>query len=235
MPSLAGAEVCVVGGSSGIGLALAHAAHAAGAVVVVASRKPERVRAELPEARLVTLDVTDGAAVEAAFATLGPLDHLVCTAADGFPRGILESSVEEATALMDTKFWGQYRCARAAAPLIRPGGSITLTSGIRSRRPLPGSAAFTATNMAVEGLTRALALELAPTRVNAVAPGTVDTPVFGGMPEEKRRRMFDALAERLPAGRIGSPDDIAAAYMSVMLNGFTTGSVVDVDGGALLV
>jgi NAD(P)-dependent dehydrogenase (short-subunit alcohol dehydrogenase family) len=231
---LAGTRVVVIGGTSGIGLAVAQAALAAGAAVTVASRNVGRMADELPQATALSLDVTDGPAVEQAFASVGELDHLVCTAASGFPPGLLRAPEEDVRALIESKFWGQYRCARAAAPRIRPGGSITFTSGIRSRRPVNGTGAFAVANSAVEGMARALAVEIAPVRVNAISPGAVDTPLFAAMPADVRERRFAQMAAQTTVGRIGTAEDIAAVVLMLMRNGFTTGTVIDVDGGAML-
>jgi NAD(P)-dependent dehydrogenase (short-subunit alcohol dehydrogenase family) len=231
---LANKDVIVVGGSSGIGLAVARAAAELGARVTVASRQPQRAAADLPPAKLVVVDVTDDASVEAAFAEIGSLDHLVCTAAGGFPSGLFRAPADEVRALMESKFWGQYRCARAAAPGIRAGGSITLTSGIRSRRPLVGLGAFTITNLAVEGLARALALEISPIRVNAIAPGTVDTPIFAGLSPEVRSQAFERAARLTTVGRIGAPEEVAEVFLMSLTNPFLTGAIIDIDGGGML-
>jgi NAD(P)-dependent dehydrogenase (short-subunit alcohol dehydrogenase family) len=112
---------------------------------------------------------------------------------------------------------------------------MTFTSGIRSRRPLAGTGAFAVANSAVEGMARALAVELAPIRVNAVAPGTIDTPLFAAMPEDVRARRFESAAASTTVGRVGTAEEIAAVVVMLMLNDYVTGSVLDVDGGALLV
>jgi NAD(P)-dependent dehydrogenase (short-subunit alcohol dehydrogenase family) len=232
---LAGSRVVVIGGSSGIGLAVAKAATAAGASVTVGARRVERIAEEHPELSALSVDVTDGDSVTEAFAAIGELDHLVCTAADGFPPGLLRAPEEDVRALLESKFWGQYRCARAAAPSIRPGGSITFTSGIRSRRPVNGTGAFAVANSAVEGMARALAVEIAPIRVNAISPGTVDTPLFAVLPDDVRARRFEQMAAQTTVGRVGTAEEVAAVVLMLIGNGFATGTVIDIDGGALLV
>ncbi len=224
----------VVGGTSGIGLAVAHAARDAGAEVVVASRSPERAATELDGVRSMTIDVTDDASVAEVFADLDALDHLVCTAASSFPPGLFRGPAEEVRSLMESKFWGQYRCARAATPLLSAHGSITFTSGIRSRRPMMGSGAFTVANMAVEGMARALAIELAPIRVNAIAPGTVVTPVHDVLDPEVRERRLAGAARQTTVGRVGQAHEIAELYLTCMGNAFLSGAVIDVDGGGML-
>ena len=232
--ALAGSHVVVIGGTSGIGLAVAAAAAAAGARVTVGARHVERVAQALPAAAALCLDVTDDRSVAEAFAAAGELDHLVCTAASGFPPGLFRAPADDVRALLESKLWGQYRCAREATPRMLAGGSITFTSGIRSRRPVDGTGAFAVANSAVEGMARALAVEIAPIRVNAIAPGAVDTPLFAAMPEDVRARRFEAMAGQTTVGRIGAADEVADVVLMLMRNGYVSGAVVDIDGGTLV-
>src|SRR2546421_11420195 len=142
-------------------------------------------------------------------------------------------TMDDVRANMEGKFWGAWRCARSDE--IKPGGSITLVAGFLSIRPRPNSAIVGATNGALESLARSLALELAPVRVNAVSPGIIDTPIRAAMPEEARRDMLAKTAAALPVGRVGTGDDIARQILAFMTIGFVTGSIVYVDGGALIV
>jgi NAD(P)-dependent dehydrogenase (short-subunit alcohol dehydrogenase family) len=179
-----------------------------------------------------TLDVTDERAVASFFAAQPPLDHLV-TAAAGTVRGtVVELEVARARALFESKFWGQYLCAKYAAPLLRPGGSIVLFSGWISRKPMAGVATLAAVDAAIEALGRTLALELAPRRVNVVTPGMIDTPLWSArLSPEGQREHFARVGQSLPVGRAGTAEDVAHAVRFLMENGFTTGAVVDVDGG----
>ncbi|BEH11195.1 MULTISPECIES: SDR family oxidoreductase [Geobacter] len=237
--SLNDAKVVVIGGSSGMGLAVAKMAADEGARVVIAGRSEEKLRQAADEIRQPvetrSLDVTQEQAVQAFFAETGELDHLVVTAATGVAGSFLELETPSFRQIFDSKFWGQYFAARYGAQRIREGGSITFFSGVAAAKPVDGLSAYAAVNGAVESLCRSLAVELAPLRVNAVSPGIVDTPAYAGMSPTERKRMFDALAARLPARRIGRPEDVAAAVISLMKNGYVTGSVVHVDGGHRLV
>jgi NAD(P)-dependent dehydrogenase (short-subunit alcohol dehydrogenase family) len=141
--------------------------------------------------------------------------------------------MEDVRATMEGKFWGAWRVARAAE--IRPGGSLTLVTGFLSIRPRPNSAIVGAANGALESLARSLALELAPVRVNAVSPGIIDTPIRAAMPEEARRDLLAKTAAALPVGRVGVGEDIARQILAFMTIGFATGSIVYLDGGALIV
>jgi NAD(P)-dependent dehydrogenase (short-subunit alcohol dehydrogenase family) len=203
-------RVVVIGGGSGMGLEVARKVLAGGAEVVVAGRSGERLhaaRTSLGEDRveIATVDIGERSQMAALFARVGQLNHLVVTAAD-LPYG----------------------------PVLEPGGSITFTSGIAARRPMRGGSAAAAINSALEGLVRALAIELAPLRVNAVSPGWTDTPIWdglAGMTEERKKEAFATMAARLPAGRIGRAEDIAEAVVFLMKSEFSTGTVVEVDGG----
>jgi NAD(P)-dependent dehydrogenase (short-subunit alcohol dehydrogenase family) len=232
---LNGQHVVVVGGSSGMGLATATAAVRAGARVTIASRSPEKLesaRATSGAADVQQIDVTDDADVVRAFGRIGRADHVVVTAAEVRTGPIRKLSVADAQTGMNSKFWGAYRVAAAAE--IADGGSLTLVSGAYAKRPAAGVIQAGAINAALEGLTRGLALELAPVRVNCVSPGLVDTPLFGAMPAERRQAMFAAAASRLPVRRTGLAEDVAQQILVCIANGFMTGSVITLDGGAVL-
>src|ERR1700681_3029952 len=231
---LAGQKVVVVGGSSGIGLATAELAKREGAEVIIASRNANRLNAAAEKlgAKAIAADVTSDDSVAALFESCGPVDHVVVTAAQLRSGPFKTVAMEDVRATMEGKFWGAWRVARAAE--IRPGGSLTLVSGFLSIRPRPNSAIVGAANGALESLTRALALELAPVRCNAVSPGIIDTPIRAAMPEAARRDMLAKTAASLPVGRVGVGEDIARQILAFMTIGFATGSIVYLDGGALV-
>jgi NAD(P)-dependent dehydrogenase (short-subunit alcohol dehydrogenase family) len=233
--SLAGKKVVVVGGSSGIGLATAELAKREGADVVVASRNAQRLKsaADKVGATDIAADVTSDESVADLFRKCGPVDHVVVTAAQLRTGPFKTVAMEDVRATMESKFWGAWRVARSAE--IRAGGSLTLVTGYLSTRPRPGAAIVGAVNGALESLTKGLALELAPVRVNAVSPGTIDTPIRAAMPEAARRDMLAKTAASLPVGRVGVGEDIARQILTFMTVGFATGSVVYIDGGALVV
>ena len=232
---LAGTKVIVVGGSSGIGLATAAMAKAEGAEVVIASRNAERVKAAADKlgAKGIAADVTNEQSVNDLFRGCGPVDHVVVSAAQLRTGPFKTVAMEDVRATLEAKLWGAWRCARAAE--IKPGGSLTLVSGFLSIRPRPNSAIVSVANGALESLTRALALELAPIRVNCVSPGIIDTPIRAAMPEAARKEMLAKAAATLPVRRVGEAEDVARQILAFMANGFMTGSIVYLDGGALVV
>jgi NAD(P)-dependent dehydrogenase (short-subunit alcohol dehydrogenase family) len=231
---LAGQKVVVVGGSSGIGLATAELAKQQGADVVIASRNLDRLNAVAGKfgATAMAADVTSDESIDSLFRKCGPVDHVVVTAAQLRTGPFKTVAMEDVRATMESKFWGAWRVARSAE--IRPGGSLTLVSGFLSIRPRPAAATIGAANGALESLARSLALELAPVRVNAVSPGIIDTPIRAAMPEDARRDMLAKAAAALPVGRVGTGEDIARQILAFMTIGFATGSIVYLDGGALV-
>ena len=250
---LDGQRVVVIGGISGIGLAVARQAQEAGARVLVAGRSPERVAQALSQlggaAMGESVDARDEAALGRFFGRFGggsggaeadaaAIDHLVVTVGPGAPKqryaSFVEQPLADAHALFDNKFWAQYLCARLAAPYVARGGSITLFGGGAARKPVRAMAVLAAVQAAIEGLMRGMALDLAPVRVNAVAPGRIASSSFAAIPGPEREAMFKAWAESLPVQRIGTPDDAAAAALYLMGNRYTTGHVLYVDGGHAL-
>ncbi len=215
---LNGARVLVVGASGGIGGATADAFAAAGAEVLRPGRD--------------ALDFTDDASVEAFFADAAPFDHVVVSAAQTKTGTVANLSVADAQAAMNSKFFGAYRVVKAVK--VKDGGSITFVSGFLSQRPSPASVFQGAINAALEALGRGLALERAPVRVNTVSPGLIDTKLYAKMDASARDAMFEKTAARLPARRIGQPEDIAQAILFVATNPFATGSTVTVDGGGTI-
>lgn len=233
--NMAGQRVVVVGGTSGMGLATVRATASLGADVVAAGRRPPADREEIDGVQQAEVDVTDEVSVRRLFDDLGPLDHLLVTASPGSPAAFLEQDLPEARTFMDGKFFGSWTCARYAAPGLRGGGSITFVTGGAAVRPPTHGSMITAAFAAVEGLTRALAIELGPRRVNTIRPGYTDSAMWSFLPETDRHDLRQRVARAMPVGRMGTPDDIAQAAVFVMTNPQVTGAVLEVTGGETLV
>ncbi len=235
---LHGQRVVILGGTSGIGLATAKAAARCGAEVTVISRHPasvDRALAELPpDARGRAADLTDPAPACALFDDLGDIDHLVFTA--GAPLALTDIAaldLDKAREFFALRYFGALWAVRAAAPHLRTAGSITLSTGIVGRRPSPGWAVAAGIYGAVESLTRALAVELAPIRVNAVCPGMVRSPLWASMTPGRRELLYPDTAA-IPPALLGQGGDIAHAYLYCFTQPFATGSILTLDGAAAL-
>ena len=230
-------QVVVIGGSSGMGLAIAKAAVRAEAKTIIARRsapKLEAAKAEIEgDVLAYPVDLTDPNTVEEFFQRTGAIDYLIISGSSLEMGAFRKLSVEKAMQSMNSKFWGPYRAVKTAQMSDR--GSIILFSGGLSRKPSKGAAIVSAVNAAVEGLGRALALELAPVRVNIISPGIVKTPIYSDMPEDKRKQMYNQTAEKLPVDRAGEAEDIASITLAVMTNPYMTGIVIDINGGSFLV
>lgn len=237
--NLSGKKVVVVGGKTGIGLSIAHAARAAGAAVIVASRRIASVaeRPDLADFEQVSLDIRDEAAVRAAFEVIGPFDHLVVTAAPDFGTWgtFMDADMGGVRSYLEGKFLGTWACARYAAPNLRANGSITFLTGGMAARPKIGFAAVSSSFAAVESLSASLALELAPLRVNTLRPGYIDTDMWSFLPAEQRDGLRNKVEETFPARRAGKPEDIAHGALFLMTNPYVTGTVIEVSGGENLV
>jgi NAD(P)-dependent dehydrogenase (short-subunit alcohol dehydrogenase family) len=238
--SLTNKRVVIIGGTSGIGLATAHAAIDAGAEVVIASSRQSSVDAALGElsadAEGHALDVLDSGAVEAFFDEIGGFDHLVYTAGESLSLMPVDGiDIDRARSFFQVRFFGALNAVGIAAKHIRPGGSITLTSGTARTRPGTGWSVASSLCGATTSLAGALAIELAPLRVNVVEPGIVRSPLWSGMSDEDQQAMYDQQAELLPVARVGEVSDVAEAFLYSMTQSFMTGASIPVDGGALLV
>jgi NAD(P)-dependent dehydrogenase (short-subunit alcohol dehydrogenase family) len=237
---LSGRRIVILGGSSGIGLATAQAAAQEGASIVIASSRKPRVDealATLPAgSEGHALDLTDEPAVKAFFAGLGPFDDLAFTAGETLQLGRLsQTDIASARSFFDLRYWGAYMAAKYGSGAIRSGGSIVFTSGLAGARPHDGWSLGASICSAMEGLTRALAVELAPIRVNIVSPGVVKSPLWANMTAVDREALYQQTAERLPVDHVGEVEEIAEAYLYLMRQTYGTGQVLTVDGGGALV
>jgi NAD(P)-dependent dehydrogenase (short-subunit alcohol dehydrogenase family) len=233
-------RVVILGGSSGIGLAVAEQAASQGAKIVIASSNAERVQQAVESvggnAQGEALDLSDEQAVEALFTKLGAFDHLVFTAGDSLQlQDLATTDLQQARRAFELRYWAALAAAKYGSKNIRSGGSIVLTTGVAGQRPRKGWVIAASVCGTIEALTRALALELAPIRVNAVSPGIVRTNLWQNMTAAEREQLFESVGNRLPVGRVGEPHDIAQAYLFLMQEGYSTGQTLVVDGGTVLV
>jgi NAD(P)-dependent dehydrogenase (short-subunit alcohol dehydrogenase family) len=239
--SLSQKTVIVIGGSSGMGLATAMAALAEGANVTVTGR----TRQWLDDARaqsegrlgIAAVDAGDETAMAAFFAGFARIDHVYVTAAELLYAPMKDAdSVKKLKGALDTRFWGCFYTAKHAAPMMPPDGSLTFTTGNATRRPIPGGGVVNASCGAVEAFARSMALDLAPIRVNTIAPGLIATPLHERrMGKERTEKRFAEMAARLPLKRVGRSEDIADAVLFLMRNQFVTGITLTIDGGGMLV
>jgi NAD(P)-dependent dehydrogenase (short-subunit alcohol dehydrogenase family) len=241
--SLVGQRVVVLGGGSGIGRAVAQAARDSGGRVAIIGRTEAALAlaaAEIgPDVDWRTADAGNPAAILAALNALAPVDHLVLTpsasaAALGVQVDLGAMPLDAARRFVEGKFWAQVTAAQAALGVLSPGGSVVLTSGVASRKGLPGHAVIAATNAALEAFVRQIAREIAPRRINAVAPGLTRTAVYDRLPEAERQAFFARVTADQPIPRPAEPAEVAQAYVFAMTASFVTGTVIDVDGGKLV-
>lgn len=238
--SLAGQNAVVVGGSSGIGLATARSLANQGASVTIVGRSKERLAKARdvlgPEVQTVDLDCGDEPATAAFFEGVRQLDHVVISLAGGAAlgpfTGVPVTGVRET---FEGKFWPYLIAMHHAAKKLSEHGTLTIVTGASAIAAVPGAATLGAVNGALEGMVKTLAVELAPRRVNAVSPGLTDTDAWSRIPDNIREDMYAKSAADTPVGRIGQPEDVAAAVLSCISNGFLTGLVLPCDGGKRLV
>jgi NAD(P)-dependent dehydrogenase (short-subunit alcohol dehydrogenase family) len=235
--SLNGRTVLVIGRGSGIARATTLAIRAAGATVVVAGRDPKDLAEAYDDPGITAeeVDLTDEASITALAERLGTVDHVVSTASARARGQVSDLTPETVTLSFQTKVIGPILLAKHFAPHMPADGSFVLFSGSSARKPAPGMLAVGATNAAADVVTRSLAVELAPIRVNAVSPGTIDTGAYDGLGEQNKAALFAARTEHNPARRIGTSEDIADAVVFALTNTFMTGISLGIDGGEPLV
>jgi NAD(P)-dependent dehydrogenase (short-subunit alcohol dehydrogenase family) len=226
--------VLVVGRGSGIAHATVQALLAAGADVIAAGRTLDDTYDETP-VRRTEVDLTDESSIAALAASIGAVDHVVSTAS-ARARGALADLRPDTIALsFATKVTGPILLAKHFAPLMPADGSFVFFSGQSARKPMPGMLAVGATNGAVDVVVRSLAVELAPIRVNAISPGTIDTGAYDALGADRKAALFAERADHNPAARIGTATDVASAVLFALTNTFVTGHTLPIDGGEALV
>jgi NAD(P)-dependent dehydrogenase (short-subunit alcohol dehydrogenase family) len=229
--------VVIVGGTSGIGLGLAQAYAARGESVTITGRtdtRCEEVASGIAGPRGVAwhaLDLAEPESIASCLADVGPVDRLVLAAIERDQNAVVDYDVGRALRLVTLKLVGYTEVVHVLAPRFTPSASILLFGGQALRRPYPGSTTITTVNGGIEGLVRTLAVQLAPTRVNAIHPGIVgDTPAWADKPDS----VLDPVRARTPIGRLVTTDEIVDASIFLLENGGVNGVNLEVDGGWLL-
>jgi NAD(P)-dependent dehydrogenase (short-subunit alcohol dehydrogenase family) len=239
MISLSNQHIVVVGGSSGIGLEVARLAVEQGAKVTIMGRSRERLDAAaltLESVQTVALDIAHEAAVKQAFTSIAVPNHVYVSAASFVGGSILDGNLVDFRQALEARLWGSVNVVRAVAKsMLEPGSSFVFTGGLSTDRPVKGAWATAVATAAAEQLARSLALELAPLRFNAIAPGWTDTPMWDGILGDTKAQTFEAIGSQIPVGRIASVSDVAHAVITLMANSFINGEVLHVDGGHRLV
>lgn len=240
METLKNKKVIILGASSGLGLATAKAAAEEGANLIIVSSNQERIDdalKNLPEGTQgYAIDLGKEENIKNFFENIGKFDHLVYTAGENLNlTNLSETDLQETKNFFTLRYWGALAAIKYATPNINEGGSINLTSGIASQRPGAGWALASSICGAMDGLCRAMAVELAPIRVNAVAPGVIKTNLWNGMSEEQRNDFYKNVGDSLLVKRVGEAEEIAQSFIFLMKQNFITGQIITVDGGAVLV
>ena len=236
MNRLADRTVVIIGGGSGIGLEVARRAALDGAKVHLGGRTAAKLAdaASAIGATWQVVDTTDQDSLAAFFGAVDRVDHLFTPGASYVVGPMRELSDEDAASPFETKFWGQYHAVKHAVPRLAPDASIVLMSGAASVRPPGAAPAYVACNAAIEGLGRGLAVELAPVRVNVVAPGTIDGNLWAGRPTAVREASFAQYSRDTLLHRVGRESEVADAVLYLFGNSYTTGSTLYPDGGYAL-
>jgi NAD(P)-dependent dehydrogenase (short-subunit alcohol dehydrogenase family) len=225
--------ILLVGRGSGIARAVALLARSEGARVIVAGRDRAKLESSYDDdgISVETIDITDDESIAALADRLGRLDHVVSTASARARGKLADLQRQNLLQSFDTKVIGPTMLAKHFTSQINPGGSFVLFSGVHAFKHNVGYLGVGITNGAVDFLTRWLAVELAPIRVNAISPGVIDTGAWDAMGDNGKRDYFQQIAAHNPTGRIGTPDDIAAGVLFAMTNTFMTGMTLKIDGG----
>jgi NAD(P)-dependent dehydrogenase (short-subunit alcohol dehydrogenase family) len=238
-PYLAGQTVVVIGGSAGIGLETARLARAEGANLVLAARNPlrlEQAAKELGTPKAVAFDATDFKRIAEFFDELStPIDHVLVTGPGPYYAPLADFDFERARRDVEAHLFLPLQVARHAASKVRPGGTLLFMGGTGGRRPAKGLALISALTAAMPAMTKNLALELAPVRVNLIAAGFVDTPLSASLLGNQLDARREQLRTTLPIGRVVGPADVAALAVHIMTNTALTGATYDIDGGQQLV
>jgi len=235
---MSSSHIVIIGGSSGIGLATARRLMLSGCKVTITGRDGARLAAaksSLGDIAAVRMEAADTGSLASAFAGIGRFDHLVLALGSGKGAGPFGTvSIGDVRQGFEEKVFPHFACAQAALPFLENGGSITFIAAVTAHAAMPGTAGIGAANAAVAALVPILASELRPIRVNGVSPGVIDTPWWDFLTDEQKQQVFADFAAKSPAGRVGTPDDVARAIAFLIEDSFMTGQTIICDGGLRL-
>ena len=231
--------IVIIGATAGVGLATAQAFAREGYRVVISGRSPQTVEAAAAnighEATGYPLNFAAPDTVAKFFEQVGPLDHLALVGSGQAAWGLFaDLKLDALKTAFDQKFYGFFLCVQASLEGLRRDGSITFVTGGACRSAIPETSGLAAVNGAIQAMALTLAKELAPRRVNLLSPGLVNTPAYDYMTPEQKSAFFAKMGGALPVGRVGQPDDIAQGLLFLVRSTYTTGAILDVDGGGRL-
>ncbi|KIQ14505.1 short-chain dehydrogenase [Flavobacterium sp. MEB061] len=240
LKTLSGKKIILLGASSGIGLATAIAAAQEGAKVIIVSSNIDRINnalRQLPEnSEGFAIDLSKESNIGSFFKKIGNFDHLIYTAGENLQLSLIsETDIDATKSFFDLRFWSAVAAVKYATSFINPGGSISLTSGTANARPAAGWSVASAICGAMEAFVRAMAVELAPIRVNCVVPGVLKSNLWDTMPEADREDMYKYYADTLLLKRVGETEDVADGFLYLMKQQHGTGQSLVIDGGTLLI
>lgn len=237
---LQGKKVIILGGSSGLGLATAKAAADEGASIVIVSSNQSRIDSALNElpagSKGYAVDLSREQNIKSFFDMIGNFDHLVYTAGENITMSLVnDTDIEKGKDFFTIRFWGAFAAIKYGTPYLNEGGSVTLMSGNFGQRPAKGYSLGATMCGAMDAFTRAMAVELAPIRVNNIAAGVIKTNLWNNLSETDREGFYKYLESTLLLKRVGEAEDIAQAFVYLMKQSYMTGQSMIIDGGAILV
>lgn len=229
-------RIVIAGGTSGIGLTAAELLVKTGAEVILAGRDEHKLENAIIKTGAsplsASVDASSREKLDLFFEKVGAFDHLVITLSGGKGAGLFKNlNLDDLKAGFEGKFWPQMNCLQSALPFINTQGSITLITAVSATSRKPGFSGLAAINGALESMVPLLAKELQPLRINAISPGVIHTSWWDSYPEDARQQLFQQFTEAIPAGRIGQPEDVAEAILSVIKLSYMTGRIIQIDGG----